>query len=212
MTWKRKCEINTLTEVLASLTAVTGSIILAQYLPRSLSHWSQVTHICVGNLIIIGSDNGLSPGRRQAITWITVGILLIGTLGTKFSEMLIEIHTLSFKEIHLIMSSGKWRPFCLGLNVLLDGISWHSQCVVRYLEISSVILDIIIWPHNMMTSSNGNDFRVTGPLCGEFTGPGEFPAQRPVTRSFDVSFDLRLNKALIKQACGLWFETLLWSL
>ena len=40
----------------------------------------------------------------------------------------------------------------------------------------------------MMTSSNGNIFRVTGPLCGEFTGPGEFPAQRPVPRSLDVFF------------------------
>ena len=50
----------------------------------------------------------------------------------------------------------------------------------------------------MMTSSNGNIFRVTGPLCGEFTGPGEFPTQRPVTRSFDVFFDLRLNKRLSK--------------
>ena len=43
----------------------------------------------------------------------------------------------------------------------------------------------------MMTSSNGNTFRVTGPLFEEFTGPGEFPTQRPVTRSFDVFFDLR---------------------
>ena len=51
----------------------------------------------------------------------------------------------------------------------------------------------------MMTSSNGNIFRVTGPLCGEFTGPGEFPAQRPVTRSFDVFFDLGLHKRLSKQ-------------
>ena len=50
----------------------------------------------------------------------------------------------------------------------------------------------------MMTSSNGNIFRVTGPVCGEFTGPGEFPAQRPVTRNFDVFFDLRLNKRLSK--------------
>ena len=50
----------------------------------------------------------------------------------------------------------------------------------------------------MMTSSNGNIFRVTGPLCGEFTGPGEFPAQRPVTRSFDIFFDLRPNKRLSK--------------
>ena len=44
-----------------------------------------------------------------------------------------------------------------------------------------------------MTSSNENIFRVTDPLCGEFTGSGEFPAQRPVTRNFDVFFDLRLN-------------------
>ena len=51
----------------------------------------------------------------------------------------------------------------------------------------------------MMTSSNGHIFRVTDPLCGEFTGPGEFPTQRPVTRSFDVYFDLRLNKRLSKQ-------------
>ena len=64
----------------------------------------------------------------------------------------------------------------------------------------------------MMTSSNGNIFRVTGPLCGEFTGPGEFPAQKPVTRSFDVNFDLRLNKRLSKQPWGWWFETLSWSL
>ena len=65
---------------------------------------------------------------------------------------------------------------------------------------------------SMMTSSNGNIFRVTGPLCGEFTGPGEFPTQRPVTRSFDVYFDLRLNKRLSKQPWGWWFETLSWSL
>ena len=64
----------------------------------------------------------------------------------------------------------------------------------------------------MMTSSNGNIFRVTGPLCGEFTGPGEFPSQRPVTRSFDVFFDLPLNKRLSKQPWGWWFETPAWSL
>ena len=59
---------------------------------------------------------------------------------------------------------------------------------------------------SMMTSSNGNIFRITGHLCGEFTGPGEFPAQRPVTRSFGVFFDLR--KRLSKPSWGWWFETL----
>ena len=69
-----------------------------------------------------------------------------------------------------------------------------------------------MWLYFMMTSSNGNIFRVTGPLCGEFTGPGEFPTQRPVTRSFDVFFDRRLNKRLSKQPRGWWLETLSWSL
>ena len=58
--------------------------------------------------------------------------------------------------------------------------------------------DVIKWKH----------FPVTGHLCGEFTGPCEFPAQRPVTRSFDVFFDLRPNKWLSKQWWGWWFETL----
>ena len=73
---------------------VNSSLPNATYMQR-LTHWGWVTHKCVGNLTIIGSDNGLSPGRRQAITWTNAGILLIGTLGTNFSEMLIEIHTFS---------------------------------------------------------------------------------------------------------------------
>ena len=83
-----------------------------------LTHWGRVTHICVDKLTIIGSDNGLSPGRRQAITWTNVGILLIGPLGTNVSEILSGIQTFSFKKVHLKMSSAKWRPFCLGLSVL----------------------------------------------------------------------------------------------
>ena len=83
---------------------------------NALTHWCRVTHKCVDDLTILGSDNGLSPGRHQAIIWTKDGILLIGPLGTSFSE--IEIHVFSFKKLHLKMSSGKWRPFCLGLNVL----------------------------------------------------------------------------------------------
>ena len=59
----------------------------------------------------------------------------------------------------------------------------------------------------MMTSSNKDIFRVTGPLCGEFTGHGEVPAQRPVRRSFDIFFDLRPNLRLSKKLGGWWFET-----
>ena len=77
-----------------------------------------MTHICVGKLTIIGSDNALSPGRRQAIIWTNAGILLNEPLGTNWSEILIGIQIFSFKKMRLKMSSAKWRLFCLGLNVL----------------------------------------------------------------------------------------------
>ena len=83
-----------------------------------LTHWGRVTHICVSKLTIIGSDNGLSPGRRQAIIWTNAGLLLIGPLGTNFSEILIGISTFSFKKMSLKMLSGNWQTSCLGLNVL----------------------------------------------------------------------------------------------
>ena len=66
--------------------------------PYSLTHWGRVMHLCVSKQTIIGSDNGLSPGRRQAIIWTKAGILLIGPLGTKFNGILIQIHTFSFKK------------------------------------------------------------------------------------------------------------------
>ena len=58
---------------------------------NELTHWGQMTHICVGRLTSIGSDNGLSPGRRQSIIWTNVGILVIGPLGINCSEISIDI-------------------------------------------------------------------------------------------------------------------------
>ena len=69
-----------------------------------LTHWGQMTHMCVGKLTNIGSDNGLSPGQRQAIIWTNAGILLIGPLGTNFSEFFIVICTFSFNKC-----TWKWR-------------------------------------------------------------------------------------------------------
>ena len=83
-------------------------------------HWGRERQICVSELTIIGSDKGLSPGRRQAIIWTNAGIMLIGPLGTNFSEILIEIYTFSFEKMYLKMLSRKWRPSCLGLNVLMS--------------------------------------------------------------------------------------------
>ena len=64
----------------------------------TLTQWGRMTHICVSKPTIIGSDNGLSPGRCRAIIRTSAGILLIGPLGTNFSETLIRIQTFSLKE------------------------------------------------------------------------------------------------------------------
>ena len=58
--------------------------------PEGLTHWGRAKHLCVGKLKIIGSDNGLSPGRCQAIIWTKARILLIKPLGTNLSEILIK--------------------------------------------------------------------------------------------------------------------------
>ena len=106
----------------------------------TLTHWGRVTHICINRLTIIGSDNGLLPGRRQAIIWTNAGILLIGPLGTNFSEICIGIQTFSLKKIHLKMSSAKWRLFCLGLNVLK-----HTEASVKWAPLCGLHFKCIVW-------------------------------------------------------------------
>ena len=86
-----------------------------------------MTHICVGKLSILASDNGLSPGRRQAIIWTNAGILLIGPLGTNFSEILIEINYIFIQENAFENVVWKMAAICLGLNVLT-----HSGLVLPY--------------------------------------------------------------------------------
>ena len=108
------------------------------------------------------------------------------------SMILVVLQYIDLRATDLKYFSYHWFVLYFSLNVMYISKGFWSVFV----------------PAFMMTSSNGNIFRVTGPLCGEFTGPGEFPTQRPVTRSFDVFFDLRLNKRLSKQWWDWWFETL----
>ena len=53
---------------------------------NELTHWGRVTHMCSSKWTIIGSDNGLLPGRCQTIIWTNAEILLIGPLGTNFQR------------------------------------------------------------------------------------------------------------------------------
>ena len=74
-------------------------------------YWGRVICVCINNSTSIVSDNGLLPGWCKAIMWTNDMILLLGPLGTNFSEILIEIHTFSFKKMYLKILSVKWQPF-----------------------------------------------------------------------------------------------------
>ena len=92
--------------------------------------------------------------------------------------------TLWCRTMHCMTVPGAW---------ITDYMSrFHVQALHGFMCDTHVYVKL---PANtMVTSSNGNHFRVTGPLCGESTVTGGFPLTKPVTRSFDVFIDLRLNK------------------
>ena len=94
-----------------------------------LTVW-RIYAVASANEAIIVSDNVLLPVWRQAIIRTNAGLLLIRHLGTNFSEILIEIQTFSLKKISFKMSSAKWLPFFLGLNVIKTESSRVTQ--VRY--------------------------------------------------------------------------------
>ena len=110
---------------------------------------------------MIGSDNGLSPGRRQAIIWTNAGILLIGPLGTNFIEVLIGIQTFSFKKMHLNMSSAKYCQFRLGLNVLNHFYYSLNQILLpKIASCNQGLLDAILfvrWLWRLNTFLQGSD-------------------------------------------------------
>ena len=101
-----------------------------------LTHWGLVMHIWITKLTIIGSNNGLLPGRHQAIIWTNGRILSIWTLATNCSEILSKIDTFSFKKIHLKILSPKWRQPCFGLNVLT---TWNIEAKTKWLP--SILLN-----------------------------------------------------------------------
>ena len=88
--------------------------------PTNSTHLSRVTFIYVlVTYAIVGSDNGLLPVQCHTIIWIKARSLLTGPLRTNFSEIWIKMKQHPLKKMYLKMSCAKWRPICLGLNVLI---------------------------------------------------------------------------------------------
>ena len=129
----------------------------------------------------------------------------------KFMRMLVFIHAIHLMPACFI-SFGKrrtWEWFSWTISSIHifnsrkahdNIVSWDLTCDWLYLTQIAWQShdDVIKWKH----------FSALLAICaGNSPVTGEFPSQRPVTRSFDVLFDLRLNKRLSKQSSGWWFET-----
>ena len=115
----------------------------AHYQCRELGRvdeWSSV------NWVSIGSDNGLSPLRRHAITWTNADLLSFGPLRKTVSEIRIEIQNFSVMKMHWNISSAKWRPFCPGGDELIQ----HVAAAIR----SNVLTEGRTAPYHHVT-----DFR-----------------------------------------------------
>ena len=158
MAWCLQATSHYLSQMLTQIYGTT----MPQWV-TGLTHWGQATHICVSKLTIIASDNGLSPGRRQAIIWNNAGILSIGLLGTNFSEILIEIHKFSFKKMRLKVSSAKWWPCCLGLNVLIGYCCIEAAyCVINLGHPSALLchheIDALSYQHRNSHCGNKTIF------------------------------------------------------
>ena len=114
-----------------------------------LTHWGRVTYICVSKQTIIGSDNSLSPGQRQAIICTNAGILLIGPLGTNLSEILIEIWKCP-QEIgsHLVSASMcYWYLLALStLNALTHNwVALKFHCCIDFYAGNFIDLAWLLW-------------------------------------------------------------------
>ena len=109
------------------------------------------------NYTIIGSDNGLLPGRHQAIIWTNAGISITRPLRTNFSDILIEIYTFSFKKMHSKILSEKCWPLCLGLNVsMLQWETLHKATNLQIMILHAVFVKLtIFWSVTVLMAASG---------------------------------------------------------
>ena len=119
--------------------------------------------------------------------------IIINFIGSDHSSLGLDADVLIFVRMRSNVMRPDWQP-PLSTSFVGKDVTWcYWSCRLM--------------PPFMMTSSNGNILRLLGICAGNSPVTGEFPAQRPMTRSFDVFFDLPLNKQLSKQSWGWWFET-----
>ena len=101
----------------------------------ALIHWGRVTHMCVSELTIIGSDNGLSPGRRQAIIWTREWWNIVNwTLRNKLQWNFIRNSNIFIQQNALENVVCEMASICLGLNVLIP-ITYQASKFLNFVNL-----------------------------------------------------------------------------
>ena len=114
------------------------------------THWGRVTHICVSKLTIIGSDNGLSPERRQAIIWTKAGNIVDLTLRNKLQwngnrNSYIFIQENPFENVVWKMAAILSRPQCVKIpspSSLKPAVMIQSVMTTKLLEYEGLCLGV----------------------------------------------------------------------
>ena len=125
-----------------------------------------------------------------------------------FCRWYFQINDIDWKCLKFHWNMFFRAQYIIGWGDCLVPSDWKSLTHGKCYDSATVSLDHdVLNLANMMTSSNGNIFRVTGHLCGEFTGPRWIPCTKASDTELWCFFDLRPKKLLTKQSWGWWFET-----
>ena len=163
-----------------------------------------------------GSANPVNTARGLSATQQEAGTRSLATQKPKRRPRVVYIGGLVQERRNSIANALELRLSCTNPSIC-DTLSQFPKIwlfIVERVWCVGLVAIAPTWVRNnnmvgvsfVFFSSNGNIFRVTWPSAGNSPVTGEFPAQRPVTRSFDVFSDLRLNELLSKQSWGWWFD------
>ena len=153
-----------------------------------LIHWGRVTHICVSKLTVVGSDNGLPPGRRQAIVWTNAEILLIGPSGTCFRNLNRNSYVFIQENAFCKMAAICFWPQC---------VKQHDEVVIRN------------YPDSKVHGANMGPMLATWTLLSEYRPfvRGHWLESQMTGNTELLYFYCYHNKLLNKQSNLRWFVT-----
>ena len=134
-----------------------------------LTHWGWVMHILISKLTIISLDNGLSPGRRQAIIWTNVGILLIGPFQWNLNQNLyIFIQENAFENVIRKLRAILYQLQCVNksiqlLHIDVPPLKWIDKLHMgTHWHISQTSIDLAININQTTKLVSGIRFHGTG--------------------------------------------------